>query len=150
MLRNEEELTDVGDWNRHRKRGPRDVLCIREPEIEHLGDPVGPACRDRTSPIALYPRWCRRHRLDLMRTVESSSDEELIKLVQLRGLNDFLERNEIGGKSSQLSIDQLDTTRIACRVPGVYGQYSQMHGSPLRDLRDSSGPRDEFGLVEQA
>jgi hypothetical protein len=59
-----------------------------------------------------------------MRTVESSSDEKVLKLVQLRGLNDFLESNEIGGKSSQLSIEQFDTTRIACGVPGVYGKYS--------------------------
>jgi len=126
--RDEEELTNVWDWNCYRKRGPRDVRSIRKPEIEHLSDSVWPASRDRTSSIALYPRWCRRHRLDLMRTVEPGSDEKPIKLVQLRGLNDFLESNEIGGKSQQLAIEKFDTTKIACGVPGIYGKYSQMHG----------------------
>jgi hypothetical protein len=54
--------------------------------------------------------------------VESRPVEEFFELIAFRSLNDLLERHKIGRDSSELTIEQTDTTSIACEIPHVDGK----------------------------
>jgi hypothetical protein len=56
---------------------------IWQTQVEHLDDPVRPACRDRAAPVTAAR------------------------------MQDLLEHNHVGLKLAQLAVQQRDTTRVA-------------------------------------